>query len=741
MELRLDRYDVLHLLGTGGMAEVYLARHRELGTLHAVKWIKDRDPRRFGRLRTEGELQRSLRHPNVVGVSEVVASVDGDPVLVMDHVDGPSLADLLGVKIPLTIGEIDALATGILAGVAAAHARDWVHRDLKPSNVLLARVDDRLVARVADFGLARALGPDGAAEAGSTTRRGLGTQRYMPLEQLVGAPADKRMDVFALGAVLYELVHGHAAFPTVPAWEQSIRAELVPPMTRPDAPERFGRAVAAALGPRDRRPVDAAALAELWWGEPSAKPAAHAPFRPELVALAAVIGAHVPPERRSASTRTPADARHLSLCARCRRDADRPTATPAPSTLASMDPGSRGPGSPSASAGPAVVVAIADRDPPEVHPFVRSEDAIRLARAAGAGAGAHPDPHLARLLAAIARPGQVLTTSDALPSLGDPASSSFGRWRLGGSARHVELVALIARDGDPLEHPPDDGPAGWRIVPRDGGWGPARAVEHRLPPEVDRFVEREAELVALAARLQRERWVTLHGPAGVGKTRLAVRYGWGWLGAWSGGVWFCDLADAHGVEDLTLSVARALGVPLGDGSPVEQLGHALAARGRCLVILDNVEQLDPSTDAALDAWRAATVDAAFLVTSRVARGPHADGVVPLEPLADDAGVALFVERAAAVRRDFDPGHEPDAIRALVARLDGLPLAIELCAARVRTMRPGQILERLDQRFRLLAGDDGRPARHETLRAALDWSWDLLREGERSALVQLTAFDG
>ncbi|MEQ1505058.1 MAG: protein kinase, partial [Myxococcota bacterium] len=121
MELRLERYEVLHLLGTGGMAEVFLARHRELGTLHALKRIRDHNPRLFGRLRTEGELQRTLRHPNVVPVLEVATADDGEPVLVMEHVDGPTLADLLGVKIDLSADEIDALATGILAGVAAAH--------------------------------------------------------------------------------------------------------------------------------------------------------------------------------------------------------------------------------------------------------------------------------------------------------------------------------------------------------------------------------------------------------------------------------------------------------------------------------------------------------------------------------------------------------------------------------------------------------------------------------------------
>ena len=131
----------------------------------------------------------------------------------------------------------------------------------------------------------------------------------------------------------------------------------------------------------------------------------------------------------------------------------------------------------------------------------------------------------------------------------------------------------------------------------------AARVPHRLPVEMDAFVGREGELRELGERLLAgERLVTLLGAGGMGKTRLVVRFAWQSLDEWPGGVWFCDLTETRSAEDIASVVATSLGVQLIKGDPVEQLGHAIAGRGRCLVILDNFEQVTGHAGETVGRW-------------------------------------------------------------------------------------------------------------------------------------------
>ena len=204
------RYEVVRLLGSGGLAEVYLVRHLELGGLQAIKILSADTEEDRERLLQEGRIQASLRHPNLVSVTDVIR--DGARVgLLMEYVEGPTLQELLIERGPLPLSEGLALFDGIVRGVAAAHRHGILHRDLKPANVLLARSPDpatgqELVPRVTDFGIAKLL-DDG----GSNTL--VGTPGYLAPEQLlepelVGYPAD----VFALGTILYEILVGVRAF-------------------------------------------------------------------------------------------------------------------------------------------------------------------------------------------------------------------------------------------------------------------------------------------------------------------------------------------------------------------------------------------------------------------------------------------------------------------------------------------------------------------------------------------------
>ena len=188
------------------------------------------------------------------------------------------------------------------------------------------------------------------------------------------------------------------------------------------------------------------------------------------------------------------------------------------------------------------------------------------------------------------------------------------------------------------------------------------------------------------------------------------------------------------------AVGAALSVAL-SVAPVVQLGHAIAARGRCLVVLDNFEQVVECAEETVGAWLDRSEEAHFVVTSRQRLQLRGEAVLVVEPLSEEEAVALFVDRAARAGAAVDLGRERVEVVALVGLLDGLPLAIELAAARLRLMSPAAMLQRMGQRFRLLSSGGGRPDRHATLRATLSWSWELLSAEEQAALAQCSVFEG
>ena len=356
-------------------------------------------------------------------------------------------------------------------------------------------------------------------------------------------------------------------------------------------------------------------------------------------------------------------------------------------------------------------------------------------------------PFAARVMA-LARGGQTLLSAAARRALGDalPAGAgieSHGHYRLKGVDTPVEVFELGVR-GPCAFTPPSDADKAYRVVRAGDLWRPLREVRHNLPAERDAFIGRTAELHALAQRLDAgARLLTVIGPGGTGKTRFVRRYGWAWLGDWPGGVCFCDLSEARSLDGVLRAVAVALDVPLGKDDPVVQLGHAIAGRGRCLVILDNFEQVLVHAAATVGRWLDRAADAAFVVTSRERLHLTGEEVFPVEPLPlEQEAIELFSARARAQRPDFvlDATNRA-AVAEVVRLLDGLPLAIELAAARVRVLSPAQLVERMRNRFALLAGVRGAAARQATLRAAIDWSWDLLTPWEQAALAQCSVFEG
>ncbi|MFE2425080.1 BTAD domain-containing putative transcriptional regulator [Streptomyces hokutonensis] len=294
---------------------------------------------------------------------------------------------------------------------------------------------------------------------------------------------------------------------------------------------------------------------------------------------------------------------------------------------------------------------------------------------------------------------------------------------------------LRALHGELLKSPPSVRAA--RESERDGN----------LRPRLTSFVGREPEIAAIRSEVHRARLVTLTGPGGSGKTRLAEEAAAGLPQAW-----LVELARLDRPEAVPGAVVSALGlretvlmttelaVPQDD--PVALLIEYCAARSR-LLILDNCEHVIGAAADLAETLLTRCPGLTILATSREPLGVPGESVRPVEPLVPDQAHRLFAERAAAVRPDAETVlQDTEAVTEICRRLDGLPLAIELAAARLRLLTPRQIADRLDDRFRLLtSGSRTVLPRQQTLRAVVDWSWDLLDEHERTLLREASVFAG
>jgi predicted ATPase/class 3 adenylate cyclase/Tfp pilus assembly protein PilF len=355
-------------------------------------------------------------------------------------------------------------------------------------------------------------------------------------------------------------------------------------------------------------------------------------------------------------------------------------------------------------------------------------------------------PIAARVMS-VSMGAQTLLSADARLALGVAAQRvmSHGHWRMHGVSDPVELFEVGevgAGSTAPFKAPPD-GAKVYRVMRQGELWQPVREVRHSVPAERDSFVGRQEPLALLAKKFEDgARLVSVLGMGGTGKTRLVTRFAWTVLGDYPGGVWFCDLSQARTVDGIHFAVAQGLDVPLGKTEPVVQLAHAIAGRGRCLVILDNFEQVARLAEETLGRWLDRAQFAHFLVTTREVLGIVGEETLALAPLPMLDAAALFLRRAGSGRQGYAPGADDLlAIDQLVKVLDGLPLAIELAAARVRVMPPRMLLARMNERFNVLLSRAGRRDRQATLRAAFDWSWELLSEAEKTALAQLSVFEG
>ncbi|HET9849841.1 MAG TPA: adenylate/guanylate cyclase domain-containing protein [Candidatus Dormibacteraeota bacterium] len=355
------------------------------------------------------------------------------------------------------------------------------------------------------------------------------------------------------------------------------------------------------------------------------------------------------------------------------------------------------------------------------------------------------DVHRAARIADAAHGGQVLL-SDVTARLVEAALPSGVRVRALGEHRLKDLASSERLHQLEIEGLPSDFP-------------PPRSIEARpsnLPAELTSFVGRDAEIAEVERLLKRGRLVTLTGAGGSGKTRLAIRVASRLLGSFADGVCFVDLSSIEDPALVASTVAKALGVPERGGRPVLETVKDHLRNREALILMDNFEQVLGAASVAEELLSGAPRLKA-IVTSRVPlsiRGEQEFEVPPLAPpdpaarqdlatLQAVEAVRLFADRARAVIPDFQlDDQNASTVAAITTRLDGLPLAIELAATRMKVLTPKQILERLADRFALLTSSSrALPERQRTLRGAIEWSYDLLDERERRLFARLAIFTG
>ncbi|WHM33280.1 BTAD domain-containing putative transcriptional regulator [Streptomyces sp. BPPL-273] len=337
-------------------------------------------------------------------------------------------------------------------------------------------------------------------------------------------------------------------------------------------------------------------------------------------------------------------------------------------------------------------------------------------------------------------------------------------------ALHGELLA----PGEPVVPP---APSGSRPAPAEGAAPPASPGSRPAPAEAPRapaprrrgnlrarltsFVGRDADIESLRADLATARLVTLLGPGGAGKTRLSQEAAEGAGDTAPDGVWLAELAPVDDPDAVPEAVLTALGAreTVLYGAGAEEMRAAGAerpataverlvehcGRRRMLIVLDNCEHVVDAAARLTEELLARCPHLTVLATSREPLGVPGESLRPVEPLPEPAALRLLADRGVAARPGFRPDADEDTAAAcaeICRRLDGLPLAIELAAARLRMLTPRQIADRLDDRFRLLSsGSRTVLPRQQTLRAVVDWSWDLLDAAEREVLGRLSVFAG
>jgi predicted ATPase/class 3 adenylate cyclase len=332
-----------------------------------------------------------------------------------------------------------------------------------------------------------------------------------------------------------------------------------------------------------------------------------------------------------------------------------------------------------------------------------------------------PAVNLAARISTLGHGGQTLVSA-ATAALVDGACVELGSYRV----RDIAAPQVVCQVGD-------------------GRFPRLRTDTDRqanLPKRLGRLIGRQEELDRLTAEVGDGTATTLVGPGGIGKTRLVIDLARRVAADRPDGAWLVELASIADAAEVPRAVADVLGVTEAPGRSVTESIVAHLARRSCVLVLDNCEHVTTGARALVGALLDGCPAVAVLATSREGLAVQGERLVAVAPLEVAAAVELFAERATAVDQAFDLDAHRSSVEEVCARLDGVPLAVELAAARVRSLSPDDLARRLDDHFRLLTG--GRRAaveRHRTLRAAVEWSYDLLAPDERRLFDRLSVLVG
>ena len=349
----------------------------------------------------------------------------------------------------------------------------------------------------------------------------------------------------------------------------------------------------------------------------------------------------------------------------------------------------------------------------------------------------------ARLMSA-AHPGQVLCSQVTADLVRDSLPAAVGLVELGPhqlqDLSRPEVVSQVTHPDLVSDFPP------------------LRSLEPfpgNLPRQVTSFVGRVGELATVARALADTPLVTLTGVGGVGKTRLALEVATALLPNNRDGAWLCELDGVREADAVPDALAGVFGLDPSPGVSSSDLALKFLRGKELLLVVDNCEHVLRPVARLMDAIVRDCPGVRVLATSREGLGlagerivvvgslPVAEAAADVEEIGDSDAVRLFVDRARAVRAEFElDAANAGAVAQICERLDGVPLAIELAAARVGMLTPAELARRLDERFRILTGSErGAVERHQTLRAAIDWSYELLDDSERALLDRLSVFAG
>jgi predicted ATPase/class 3 adenylate cyclase len=712
-----NRYEPLAFIARGGQGTVLRARDRLQDRDVA---IKVRDVGGKGeRAAALGEVRVLLDlrpHPNLPIVREdfFVASRYH---IVMDWIEGTDLGRVLAARGDPGLPAASVIAYLEQAAAALdhlhAHRPPVVHRDVKPANLVLT--SDGFVILV-DFGIARAAG---------TARDSEGTRGYIAPEVAAGAPAMPTSDVYSFGATAFALLTGRPPEGALPDWEG------VPAGATGVIERALRRALAYDPARRPARATEVVERLRAWLDPPP---------RGVVTLFLADVEGEGPLRRQYPADAPGALARYLAILSdaiereggrllRARGEAHSLFAVfvePAAAVRAAL----AAQRALAAEPWPTPVAVRARVGLHTGHPDLRELDYVG------------PVVDRCARVTALAHGGQTLLSA---------ATAELARAGLPDGAALADLGTHRLRDlVEPerlfeLTHP--DLPSGFPAPPAER--------RHGLPLPLTSFVGREPERALVLHLLRTSRLVTLTGPGGSGKTRLAIEAARGAVEEFRDGVRFLDLAGIPSEEGMLGAVRDAVD-GLGDPAtpPLRSIADACGTR-HLLLILDNCEHLIEVCAHLCDALLKECPHVAILTTSRerlALVGESTMDVPPLpvpepgasfESLAGVDAVRLFVERGVQARPGFalEPASAGAVVR-ICARLDGIPLAIELAAARLRTLSCDQIAARLDDRFTLLSGGSRTALpRHQTLRGTLDWSYQALSAEEASLFRALAIFTG